>query len=249
MKIVIIGGTGLIGKKLVILLRQQGHEVVAASPSSGVNTLTGAGLAEALEGAQVVVDTSNSPSFEEKAVLNFFETSARNLATYEHAACVQYHVALSVVGADRLKDSGYMRAKVAQEVIIKGSGVPYTILRATQFYEFLAPIADASQKEGAVRLPPALMQPLAAEDVVSALAEVVNGKPVNGIVEVAGPEKIPMAEIVQKAIAAKHDPRKIVTDPSAPYYGARIDDRSLIPAGPNPKIAPTRFEDWLLRTA
>jgi uncharacterized protein YbjT (DUF2867 family) len=249
MKIVVIGGSGLIGKKLVNMLRQQGHDVLAASPSSGVDTLTGAGLAEALKGAHVVVDTSNSPSFEDAAVLKFFETSARNIAAAEVTAGVQHHVALSVVGADRMGSSGYMRAKVAQEAIIKASGVPYTILRATQFYEFLATIADFSQKDGAIRLPQALMQPLAADDVVAALAKVVTGKPVNDIIEIAGPKKILMAEIVQKALTAKHDPRKVVSDPNAGYFGYQIDDSSLTPGDPTAQIGPTRFEDWLSKTA
>jgi uncharacterized protein YbjT (DUF2867 family) len=249
MKIVIIGGTGLIGKKLANLLRQQGHDVLSASPSSGVNTLTGEGLAEALKGAQVVIDTSNSPSFEEKAVLNFFETSAGNIAKQEVAAGVQHHVALSVVGADRMASAGYMRAKVAQEAIIKASGVPYTIVRATQFYEFLQGIADVSQQDGAVRLPPALMQPMAADDVAAALRDVATAKPANGIVEVAGPEKLPMAEIVKKVLTAKHDPRPVVSDPGARYFGYLLDDQTLNPGGPSPRIAPTRFEDWLQKSA
>ncbi|RZU41807.1 SDR family oxidoreductase [Edaphobacter modestus] len=249
MKIVIIGGSGLIGKKLANLLRQQGQDVLAASPSSGVDTLTCAGLAEALKGAQVVIDTSNSPSFEEKAVLNFFETSAGNIARQEIAAGVQHHVALSVVGADRMSSGGYMRAKVAQESIIKASGVPYTIVRATQFYEFLSGIADVSQQDGSVWLPPALMQPMAADDVAAALRDVATAKPANGVVEVAGPEKLPMAEIVKRALTAKHDPRPVVSDPGARYFGYAIDDHSLIPGGPNPRIAPTRFDDWLRKTA
>lgn len=249
MKIVIIGGTGLIGKKLANLLRQQGHDVLSASPSSGVNTLTGEGLAEALKGAQVVIDTSNSPSFEEKAVLNFFETSASNIAKQEIAAGVQHHVALSVVGADRMASAGYMRAKVAQEAIIKASGVPYTIVRATQFYEFLQGIADVSQQDGAVRLPPALMQPMAADDVAAAVRDVATGKPANDIVEVAGPEKLPMVEIVKRVLSAKHDPRPVVSDPGARYFGYLLDDHTLNPSGPNPRIAPTRFEDWLQKTA
>lgn len=249
MKIVIIGGTGLIGKKLANLLRQQGHDVLSASPSSGVNTLTGEGLAEALEGAEVVIDTSNSPSFEDKAVLNFFETSARNIATHEHAACVQYHVALSVVGADRMASAGYMRAKVAQEAIIKASGIPYTIVRATQFYEFLQGIADVSQQDGAVRLPPALMQPMAADDVAAALRDVATAKPANGTVEVAGPEKLPMVEIVKEVLTAKHDPRPVVSDPGARYFGYLLDDHTLNPDGPSPRIAPTRFADWLQKSA
>lgn len=249
MKIVIIGGTGLIGKKLANLLRLQGHDVLSASPSSGVNTLTGEGLAEALKGAQVVIDTSNSPSFEEKAVLNFFETSAGNIAKHEVAAGVQHHVALSVVGADRMASAGYMRAKVAQEAIIKASGIPYTIVRATQFYEFLQGIADVSQQDGAVRLPPALMQPMAADDVAAALRDVATAKPANGTVEVAGPEKLPMVEIVKEVLTAKHDPRPVVSDPGARYFGYLLDDKTLNPDGPSPRIAPTRFADWLQKSA
>jgi uncharacterized protein YbjT (DUF2867 family) len=249
MKIVIIGGTGLIGKKLANLLRLQGHDVLSASPSSGVNTLTGEGLAEALKGAQVVIDTSNSPSFEEKAVLNFFETSAGNIAKQEVAAGVQHHVALSVVGADRMASAGYMRAKVAQEAIIKASGVPYTIVRATQFYEFLQGIADVSQQDGAVRLPPALMQPMAADDVAAAVRDAATGKPANDIVEVAGPEKLPMVEIVKRVLTAKHDPRPVVSDPGARYFGYLLDDHILNPGGPSPRIAPTRFADWLQKSA
>lgn len=245
MKIVVIGGTGLIGKKLVSILQQQGHDAIAASPSSGVNTLTGAGLADALKGAQVVVDVSNSPSFEETAVFNFFNTSARNIAAAELAAGVQHHIALSVVGADRMAAGGYMRAKVAQETIIKESGVPFTILRATQFYEFLASIADVSQQRGAVHLPSALMQPVAAADVSAALADLVNAKPVNGIVELAGPEKLPMADLVRTALTAKKDPRTVVADPNATYYGYALNDSTLNPGSANPRIAPTRFEDWL----
>lgn len=245
MKIVVIGGTGLIGKKLVSILQQQGHNAVAASPSSGVNTLTGEGLADAFKGAQVVVDVSNSPSFEETAVLNFFQTSARNIAAAELAAGVQHHVALSVVGADRMANGGYMRAKVAQESIIKNSGVPFTILRATQFFEFLAPIADVSQQDGAVHLPGALMQPVAAADVSAALADVANAKPINGIVELAGPEKLPMADLVRTVLAAKKDNRTVVADPKATYFGYVLDDSTLNPGSASPRITPTHFGDWL----
>ncbi|MEG9438174.1 SDR family oxidoreductase [Edaphobacter sp. HDX4] len=245
MKIVVIGGTGLIGKKLVSILQQQGHDAVAASPSSGVNTLTGAGLADAFKGAQVVVDVSNSPSFEETAVLNFFSTSARNIAAAELAAGVQHHVALSVVGADRMAHGGYMRAKVAQEGIIKDSGVPFTILRATQFFEFLAPIADVSLQDGAVHLPSALMQPVAAADVSAALADVATSKPVNGTLELTGPEKLPMAELVKTVLSAKKDLRTVVADPKATYFGYALDDSTLNPDSATPRIAPTRFEDWL----
>jgi len=244
MKIVVIGGSGLIGKKLIPLLRGRGHEAVSASPSSGVNTLTGEGLAEALAGANVVVDVTNSPSFEDKAVLEFFETSARNILTAEVAASVGHHVALSVVGADRLPDSGYMRAKVAQEKLIRAGKVPYTIVRATQFFEFLGAIAGPGTD--AVRLPTAPMQPLAADDVAAGLAEVVVGAPMNGVVELAGPESMSMAAFVGKALAASKDTRTVVADPQARYFGAALDDRGLNP-GDNPRIGPTRFADWLSR--
>jgi uncharacterized protein YbjT (DUF2867 family) len=246
MKIVVIGGSGLIGKKLIPLLRGQGHEAVSASPSSGVNTLTGEGLAEALAGAQVVVDVTNSPSFEDRAVLEFFETSTRNLVAAEAAADVGHHVALSVVGADQIPDSGYMRAKVAQEKLIKASGVPYTILRATQFFEFLVPIAGPGTDT--VRLPSAPMQPLAADDVASALADVAVGTPANGILEVAGPESMSMAAFVGKALAASGDKRPVVADPQARYFGAALDDLGLRPRNPNPRIGPTRFEEWVGRS-
>jgi uncharacterized protein YbjT (DUF2867 family) len=245
MKIIVIGGTGLIGKKLIPLLRERGHEAVAASPSSGVNTLTGEGLADALAGAQVVVDVTNSPSFEDKAVLEFFERSERNIHAAEVAAGVGHHVALSVVGADRIPDSGYMRAKAAQEKLIKGGKVPYTIVRATQFFEFLAAIAGPGTD--AVRLSTAPMQPLAADDVAAALAEVVVGAPVNGIVEVAGPESMSMAAFVGKALAASGNTRTVVADPQARYFGAVLDARGLNPDGANPRIGPTRFEAWLNR--
>ena len=249
MKITVIGGTGLIGKKLVNKLTARGHEAIPASPSSGVNTLTGAGLAGAFTGADAVVDVSNSPSFEETAVLNFFETSTRNILAAEKAAGVAHFVALSVVGADRMASGGYMRAKIAQESLIKASGVPFTILRATQFFEFLGAIADTATQGDTVRLPSALMQPLAADDVAAALADVVLGKPLNDIVEVAGPERLPMADFGRKALAARHDPRNVIADPNATYYGYTIDDNSLNPGTHNPRIAPTRFDDWLLSTA
>jgi len=244
MKIVVIGGSGLIGRNLVKRLREGGHDAVAASPASGVDTLTGAGLAEALKGAQVVVDVTNSPSFEDAAVLKFFETSARNLLPAEAAAGVGHHVALSVVGADRVPDSGYMRAKVAQEKAIKAATVPYTIVRATQFFEFIGGIADASTEGKTVRLPPALMQPIAADDVAAALADISVGRPLNGTIEVAGPEAIRMDELARRFLSAKRDPRQVSTDVHARYYGAQVDDRSLTP-GKDPRIAPTRFEDWL----
>jgi uncharacterized protein YbjT (DUF2867 family) len=249
MKIVVIGGTGLIGKKLIPLLRERGHEAVAASPSSGVNTLTGEGLAKVLTGAQVVVDVSNSPSFEDKAVLEFFETSGRNLLAAAAAARVGHYVALSVVGADRIPDSGYMRAKVAQERLIKGGKVPYTIVRATQFFEFLGAIAGSGTDGGAVRVPDAPMQPLAADDVAAALADVAVGPPANATLELAGPEAQSMAAFVRRALAAGGDTRTVVADPQARYFGAALDTRGLTPDGANPRIGPTRFEEWLRRTA
>jgi uncharacterized protein YbjT (DUF2867 family) len=249
MKIVVIGGSGLIGKKLIPLLRARGQEAVSASPSSGVNTLTGEGLAEALQGAQVVVDVSNSPSFEDRAVLEFFETSTRNILAAEAAAGVGHHVALSVVGADRLPDSGYMRAKVAQERLIKGGKVPYTIVRATQFFEFVGAIAESGADGGAVRVPDAPMQPLAADDVAAALADVAVGPPANATLELAGPEAQPMAAFVRRALAASGDTRAVVADPQARYFGTALDARGLTPDGANPRIGPTRFEEWLRRSA
>lgn len=248
MKIVVIGGSGLIGKKLVSILRGLGHEAVPASPSSGVNSLTGEGLAEAFAGAEVVVDVTNSPSWEDAAVLAFFETSTRNLLAAEAAAGVGHHVALSVVGADRLPDSGYMRAKAAQERLIKAAKVPYSIVRATQFFEFLGGIAGPKSDGDTVRLPTAPMQPLAADDVAAGLAEVVVGEPVNGIVELAGPESLPIAEFVGRFLAASGDNRTVVADPQARYFGAALDDRGLNP-GDDPRVGPTRFEDWLGRSA
>ncbi len=247
MKIVVIGGSGLIGTKLVNKLRKSGHEALAASPTSGVNTLTGVGLSEVLEGAAVVVDVTNSPSFEDAAVLSFFETSTRNLLRPGAGTGVGHHVALSVVGADRLPDSGYMRAKVAQEALIRSSKVPYTIVRATQFFEFLGAIAGSSTDGGTVRLPPARMQPIAADDVAAALADVAVGTPVNGIVEVAGPEPLPMDELVRRFLSATDDARPVIADAHARYFGAELNDYSLVP-GDNPRIAPTRFEDWLNRS-
>jgi uncharacterized protein YbjT (DUF2867 family) len=247
MKIVVIGGSGLIGKKLIPILRGWGHEAVSASPSSGVNTITGEGLAEALAGADVVVDVTNSPSFEDKAVLEFFETSTRNILAAEAAARVKHHVALSVVGADSIPDSGYMRAKVAQENLIKSSGLSYTILRATQFFEFLGAIAGPGAD--AVRISDAPMQPMAADDVAAALADVAAGSPANGMLEVAGPESLSMAAFVGKALAASGDTRSVVADPQASYFGAVLDDLGLTPRGASPRIGPTRFEDWLDRSA
>ena len=247
MKIVVVGGSGLIGKKLVGILRRDGHEVLAASPSSGVNTLTGEGLAEALAGASVVVDVSNSPSFEERAVLEFFETSARNLLPAEVAAGVGHHVALSVVGADRLPDSGYMRAKVAQERLIMNGGVPYTIVRATQFFEFAGGIAQGATNGGTVVLPSALMQPIASDDVAAALAKIAVSQPRNGMVELAGPQPIPQDEFVRQYLVANHDSRTVVTDDHARYFGTDIDDRSLTP-GDHPILGATQYQDWLRRS-
>jgi uncharacterized protein YbjT (DUF2867 family) len=247
MKIVVIGGSGLIGKKLIPLLRGRGHDAVSASPSSGVNTITGEGLREALAGADVVVDVTNAPSWEDKAVLEFFETSTRNILAAEAAAGVGHHVALSVVGADRMPDSGYMRAKVAQEKLIKASGVPYTILRATQFFEFVGAIAGPGTDT--VRLPDAPMQPMAADDVAAALADVAVGTPSGGILEVAGPESLSMAAFVGKALAASGDARTVVADARARYYGAALDQLGLRPRGASPRIAPTRFDAWLNRSA
>ena len=247
MKIVVIGGSGLIGKKLIPILRDWGHEAVSASPSSGVNTLTGEGLAKALGGADVVVDVTNAPSWEDQAVLEFFETSTRNILSAEAAAGVKHHVALSVVGADQMPGSGYMRAKVAQEKLINAGSVPYTILRATQFFEFLSAIAGPGTDT--VRVADAPMQPMAADDVAAALADVAAGSPANGILEVAGPEALPIATFVGKALAATGDTRPVVADPLAPYAGAALDSVGLKPRAGNPRIAPTRFEAWLDRFA
>lgn len=248
MKIVVIGGSGLIGKKLVPILRQQGHEAVPASPSSGVNTLTGEGLAAVLAGASVVVDVSNSPSWADAAVMEFFDTSTRNLLAAEAAAGVGHHVALSVVGADRMPDSGYMRAKVNQERLIEAGGVPYTIVRATQFFEFLGGIADSGAEGDTVRLPTAPMQPMAADDVAAALAEVAAGAPLNATVEVAGPEATSIAEFVGRFLAATGDRRKVIADPQALYYGAKMGSRGIAP-GAHPRVGPTRFEEWYKRPA
>jgi len=247
MKIVVIGGSGLIGSKLVKKLRQLGHEVVAASPSSGVNSITGEGLAEALAGAQAVVDVTNSPSWEDKAVLEFFETSTRNLLAAEVAAGVSHHVALSVVGTDRLLQSGFFRAKMAQEDLIKASKVPYTIVRATQFFEFVNGIAQSATDGQTVRLSPALVQPIVSDDVADALAEVTLGAPVNGTIEIAGPERLRLDELVRRFLSAKQDARQVVADVHARYFGIDLNDQSLTP-GDNPRIGPTRFEDWLSRS-
>jgi uncharacterized protein YbjT (DUF2867 family) len=244
MKIVVIGGTGLIGSKVVEKLRALGHEAVAAAPNTGVNTLTGEGLAEVLKGASVVVDVSNSPSWEDNAVMKFFETSTRNLLTYEGAAGVGHHVALSVVGSERLVESGYFRAKIAQENLIKSSSIPYSIVRATQFFEFIKGIADFSTEGNTVRLPPVLIQPMAADDVASAVCRVAVGSPVNGTVEVGGPEQFRLDELVRRGLAARNDPREVVADSNARYYGIKVSDNSLIPGG-DARLGETHFKDWL----
>ena len=246
MKIVVIGGTGLIGKQLVQNLRQLGHTAVPASPSTGVNTLTGAGLAEALAGADVVVDVANSPTFEDQASMEFFETSGRNILSAEQAAGVKHHVALSVVGTERLQVMGYFRAKLAQENLIKASNRPYTIVRATQFFEFVGAITQTGTDGDTVRLPPALMQPMASADVAAALADVAAGAPLNETIEVAGPEPIRMDELARQFLKATHDLKEVVADPHATYFGIPVDDRSLTP-GKNPRLGPTRFADWLSR--
>ncbi len=244
MKIVVIGGTGLIGSKVVKILSAKGHEAVAASPNSGVNTLTGEGLAEVLKGTQVVVDVSNSPSFEDKAVMEFFKTSTGNLLKYEAVAGVRHHVALSVVGTERLPDSGYMRAKMAQEKLIKESSIPYSIVHATQFFEFVKRIADEAAVGNTVRLPPVLFQPMAADDVASAVASVAAGSPLNGTVEIAGPERSRFDDFIRKSLSARNDPREVIADPGAPYFGAVLSERSLVP-GDGAQLGQTRFADWL----
>ena len=249
MKIVVIGGTGLIGSKLVEKLRKAGHEPLAASPDSGVNALTGEGLAEAFDGAQVVVDVANAPAWEDAAVLDFFQTGSRNLLAAETAAGVGHHVTLSVVGADRLAaESGYMRAKVAQEELVKAGPVPYTIVRATQFFEFIGRIADSSTEGDTVRLSPALVQPESADDVASTLADVAVGAPLNDTVELAGPEAFRLDELVRRLLKARDDRRQVTADVHARYFGAELDDRSLTP-GDDARIASTRFEDWLRQSA
>jgi uncharacterized protein YbjT (DUF2867 family) len=245
MKIVVIGGTGLIGSKTVAILRQRGHQVVAASPQSGVNTLTGEGLEEALARAQVVVDLANSPSFEDKAVLEFFKTSEGKLLPAEEAAGVQRHIALSIVGIDRT-DNGYFRAKVAQEKLIETSGIPYTILRSTQFMEFLGGIADSSAAGNTVRLPPVLFQPIAADDVAASVAEASLAEPRNGVVEIAGPERVPFNEIVARYLKAVGDPREVISDPEAQYWRGRVEERSLVPLG-EAQLGRIDLDQWLLR--
>jgi uncharacterized protein YbjT (DUF2867 family) len=244
MRIVVIGGTGLIGSNLVNKLREQGQDPLAASPDTGVNTLTGEGLAESLEGAQVVVDVANAPAWDDAAVLEFFQTSARNLLAAGEAAGVGHHVVLSIVGTDRLPESGYFRAKVAQEEAVKAAAMPYTILRATQFFEFIGRIADSGTDGNTVRLSPTLIQPEAADDVAAALADVAVSAPVNGTVELAGPEAFRLDELARRFLSARNDPREVTADVHARYFGAELDDDSLTP-GDDARIAPTRFEDWL----
>jgi len=246
MKIVIIGGTGLIGSKAGAILRQGGHEVVAAAPKTGVNTITGEGLTEAMAGTQVVIDLANSPSFEDKAVLEFFETSGRNLLGAEAAARVRHHVALSIVGTDRTPENGYFRAKVAQEKLVKASGVPYTIIRSTQFMEFLGAIAGEGAKGSSVRISPGLFQPIAADDVAAIVAEVALATPRNGIIEIAGPERAPFNDIVARYLKAVGDPRTVVSDPDARYFGGRVEERSLVPLG-EARLGRIGLDQWLRR--
>ena len=246
MKIVVIGGSGLIGSNVVNRLRLNGHETVAASPSKGVNALTGQGLAEALAGAQVVIDVANSPSFEDAAVMDFFQTSSRNLLAAEAAAGVEHHLALSIVGAERLPLSGYFRAKVAQETLIKASKIPYTLLRATQFFEFIEGIVESGVDGDTIRLSPALIQPIAADDVAAVLADLAVGAPLNGVVEVAGPDRFPLDELARKFLAARSDKRLVSADVHAAYYGNELNDRSLV-AGGDARIGATRFNNWLNR--
>jgi uncharacterized protein YbjT (DUF2867 family) len=248
MKIVVIGGSGLIGSRLVTKLREQRHEAIAASPQSGVNSLTGEGLAEAMKGASVIVDVSNAPSWEDAAVMSFFETATRNLLSYEAAAGVGHHVALSVVGSERMLESGYFRAKIAQEDLIKGSSIPYSIVRATQFFEFVKGIADSSTEGNKVRLPSVLIQPMAADDVASAVGRIAMGSPVNGTVEVGGPEKFRLDELIRRGLAAFKDPRVVVADPHARYNGIEVSERTLLP-GDDAQLGETCFETWLTQPA
>ncbi|MBX3278386.1 MAG: SDR family oxidoreductase [Acidobacteria bacterium] len=247
MKIVVIGGSGLIGSKLVTKLNEHGHQAVAASPNSGVDAVTGEGLAEVLEGASVVVDVSNAPSWEDSAVMRFFETSTRNLLAYEAAAGVGHHVALSVVGSERMLESGYFRAKIAQENLIRNSSIPYSIIRATQFFEFIKGIADFSTIGNKVILPTALIQPIAAEDVASATGRIAMGAPINGIVEIGGAEQFHLDELIRLSLAARKDPREVVADPQARYYGVNLSERTLVP-GDDVRLGEMRFEDWLRRS-
>jgi uncharacterized protein YbjT (DUF2867 family) len=244
MKVVIIGGSGLIGSKVVARLREQGHEAVPASPDTGVNTLTGEGLAQVLTGAAVVIDVSNSPSFEDAAVLKFFQTSTSNLLAAEAAAGVGHHVALSVVGSDRAPDSGYLRAKIAQEKLIRTSSIPYSIVRATQFFEFLKRTADEATDGNTVRIPPVLFQPMAAEDVARAVARVAVSAPVNGVVEIGGPQQFRFDEFIRLGLAARQDPRVVIADPHAHYFGTELGERTLVP-GADARLGEIRFEDWL----
>ena len=244
MKIVVIGGTGLIGSKLIAKLMALGHEALAAAPNTGVNTLTGEGLADVLKGAQVVVDVSNSPSFEDAAVMNFFQTSTRNLLSYEAAAGVGHHVALSIVGAERLPGSGYMRAKVAQEKLIKEGSIPYSIIHSTQFFEFVKRIADDATAGNSVRIPPVRFQPIASDDVASAVCKVATNAPLNGAIDIAGPEALRFDELIRQRLTALNDPREVIADPSARYFGAEMSENSLVPIG-DAQLGETRFEDWL----
>jgi len=248
LKVVVIGGSGLIGSRLIARLGEHGHEAVSASPNSGVNTLTGEGLDQVLRGASVVVDVSNSPSFEDAAVLNFFKTSTRNLLDAEARAGVGHHVALSVVGTERLLESGYFRAKLAQESLIKGSSIPYSIIRAAQFFEFCKSIADVGTEGSTVRLPPVMIQPMAADDVAAAVGRVAVGPPLNGAVEIGGPERLRLDEFVRRGLAARNDPRQVVTDPAARYFGIRVDQLTLVP-GDDARLGETRFQEWLARPA
>jgi uncharacterized protein YbjT (DUF2867 family) len=247
MKIVIIGGTGLIGSKTVAILRQGGHEVVAASPQNGINTITGEGIKEAVAGAQVVIDLANSPSFENKAVLDFFETSGRNLLAAEAAAGIGHHIALSIVGTDRTPDNGYFRAKVAQEKLIESSGIPYTIIRSTQFLEFLGAIADSGADGNRIKLSTGLFQPIAADDVAVLVADVALAAPRNGIVEIAGPERGPFNEIVARYLKGLGDPREVVSDPEARYWGGRVEENSLVPLG-EARLGLIGLDEWLRRS-
>lgn len=248
MKIIVIGGSGLIGKKLVEILRAKGHEVLAASPNSGVNSVTGEGLADAVAGANVVIDVTNAPSWADADVMEFFDKSTRNLLAAEKKAGVRHHIALSVVGAERMPDSGYMRAKVNQERLIRNGGVEYTLVRATQFFEFLKGIAGSGGDGDTLRLPTAPMQPMAAEDVSAALAEVAIGPPANGTIELAGPESLSIAGFVERFLAAAGDKRRVIADPNARYFGAALDARGLNPEK-SPRIGPTRFETWFGRAS
>lgn len=244
MKIVVVGGTGLVGSKVVRILRERGHDVVAAAPNTGVDTITREGLAQALDGAAVVVDVANAPLWEDAAVLDFFVTSGRNLLAAGRAAGVRHHVALSIVGSERLPDNGYFRAKVAQEDLIKASSIPYTIVRATQFFEFVPGIAEAAASDGELRLPPALIQPIASDDVAAAVAEAALAAPADGTIEIGGPEALPMDDLVRRLLRARRDPRAVVPDVHARYFGAVLDDRSLT-TGPGARLGTRRFDDWL----